>query len=221
MASPFRFKYPLPSQTQPSTPSQLSARNFILSHRPNTPASSLPSASAPSAAVNDDIDEDPETNDPPHKRTRYSPVDIDADNDDDFVGLLPTPVETPRVRRPPVRLPPAPPDSPPIDFSPSRRQPSLPNGLASYTAKIIHEHSAPSKVAVPRLDQQDSIIVTAVRTAEGGVGYICYGESEITVLLLSPKGLSLPNPVRVGDCISLSNPLKLDTLWICTSWHHT
>jgi hypothetical protein len=218
MASPFRFKYPLPSQTQPTTPSQLSARNFLLSHRTTTPVSSVPSQHF--AAEADDIDDPPSDNeDPPRKRTRYSPVD-NVDFDDDTTFALPSTADTARIKRPPVLLPQAPPDSPPIDFSPSRRQSFLPNGLAATTARLIHEHHALSSVSVPRLDRDDIITITAVRIAEGGTGYICSIDSQTTVLLLTPKGFSLTNPVRVGDCISLSNAVKLDTLWICTSWHH-
>jgi hypothetical protein len=220
MASPFRFKYPLASQTQPTTPSQLSARNFLLS-RITTPVSSVPSASQHLATVADDIDDPPSDNeDLPRKRTRYSPVDDNVDFDDDTTFALPSTADTARIKRPPVILPQAPPDSPPIDFSPSRRQSFLPNGLAASTAKLIHEHHAFSSVSVPRLDRDDIITITAVRTAEGGTGYICSIDSQTTVFLLTPKGFSLTNPVRVGDCISLSNAVKLDTLWICTSWHH-
>jgi hypothetical protein len=23
-----------------------------------------------------------------------------------------------------------------------------------------------------------------------------------------------------GDSLSISNPIKLDTIWVCASWHH-
>src|SRR5271154_849417 len=84
MTSPFRFKYPLPPQTQTSTPTtpstQLSARNFILSHRKsNAPSSSVPSL------PNEDIDEVDADSHLPRKRTRYSPtIDISSDEEDDF-----------------------------------------------------------------------------------------------------------------------------------------
>ena len=225
MTSPFRFKHPLRPQTQSfttTTPSsQLSARNFLLSHRPSsTPASSLPSASLPPT---DDIDDPYGADDLPRKRTRYSSFhDISSDEEDDNVPAPPSVLETPVMKRPPVILPQPSPESPTIDFSPSRRQPFQPNGLAAYAARIIHEHSALSSVAVPRLDQEDTITVVESKLAEGGVGWICRATSlqeTTTVLLLTPKGLSTTTQINNGDTLSISNAIKLDTIWICASWH--
>lgn len=226
MTSPFRFKHPLPPQTQLSTPltpsAQLSARNFILPHRlSSTPASSLPLDSP--LKTPDDIDDFDGQDDFPRKRTRYSSFhDISSDDDED----VPRPssvFETPVMKRPPVILPQPTPESPTIDFSPSRRQSFQPNGLAAYAATIIHEHSAISSVAVPRLDQEHRITVVESRMAEGGVGWICRVNSseEIKiVLLLLPKGPSTTKRINNGDVLSISNPVKLDTIWICASWHH-
>src|SRR5579859_4504875 len=178
MTSPFRFKYPFPPQAQPSTPStpssQLSARNFKLPNRPwNTPTPSLPSGVAHSY---DDIDDPPSDEEEfPRKRTRYSSVhDVASDNEEqDMLYAPPSSVaETPIMKRPPVLLPQPPPDSPPIEFSPSRRQPFLPKGLAAHAAKLIHEHSALSSVSLPRLDQDDNVIITEIKPADGA-GMIC------------------------------------------------
>lgn len=224
MTSPFKFKYPLPPQVQPTTPStpstQLSARNFILSHRqPNTPASSVTIVSP-----GDDID-DSDVHNVRRKRRRFSSFHaITSDDDEELVDATSSSVtDTPVTKRPPVILPQPSPQSPTIDFSPSRRQPFQPNGLAAYTARIIHEHSALSSVALPHLDREDDVVVTKRKLAEG-VGYICLVETEermsINVLLLTPKGLNSWRNVDTGDTISISNAVKLDPIWICASWHH-
>jgi hypothetical protein len=227
MTSPFRFKYPFPSQVQPTTPStQLSSRNFLLPNRLSyTPSSSLPST-APH--VNDEIDDSlsDDALDIPRKRTRYSSVHDVLSDDDDGDNLFPistSAIETPMPKRPPVILPLPSPESPPIDFSPSRRQAFQPNGLAAFTAKIIHEHNALSSVSVPRLDQEDTVSVTESRTAEGDVGWICRVNTSTgtaIVLFLVQKGLAMAKEIDVGDCLAVSNPVKRDTIWICSSWHH-
>lgn len=227
MTSPFRFKYPFPSQVQPSTPStQLSARNFLLPNRlSNTPSSSLPST-APH--VNEDIDDSlsDDALDIPRKRTRYSSAQDVLSDDDDGDNLFPaatSAIDTPAPKRPPVILPQPSPESPPIDFSPSRRQAFQPNGLAAFAAKIIHEHNALSSVSVPRLDEEDVVTVTESRTAEGDVGWICRVDTStgtVVVLFLSQKGLKMTQHIDVGDCLSISNPVKHETVWICSSWHH-
>src|SRR5271167_3290391 len=111
MTSPFRFKHPLPPQTQSSTPltpsTQLSARNFILPHRRlSTPASSTPSGSPPTT---DDIDDSYGHEDLPRKKTRYSSFhDISSDDDRDGENAdrhPPSLLETPVTKRPPVILP--------------------------------------------------------------------------------------------------------------------
>jgi hypothetical protein len=225
MTSPFRFKHPLRPQTQsftPETPSnQLSARNFLLSHRPSsTSAASLPSGSPPTT---DDIDDPCGADDLPRKRTRYLAFhDISSDEEDDNIPAHYPALETPIMKRPPVILPQPSPESPSMDFSPSRRQSFQPNGLAAYTARIIHEHSALSSVAVPRLDQEDSITVIESKMAVGGVGWICRvtsSQGTKTVLLLTPKGLSMTTQINNGDILSISNAVKLDTIWICATWH--
>jgi hypothetical protein len=228
MTSPFRFKHPLP-QPQSSTPltpsTQLSARNFILPHRRSSaPASSIPSGSPPPT---DDVDDPFDHEDLPRKRTRYSTFhDISSDDDGDDENAHrhpPSSLETPVTKRPPVILPQPTPESPTMDFSPSRRQPFLPSGLAAYTARIIHEHAAVSSVAVPRLDQEDRITVIESRMAEGRIGWICRvssSEKERIVLLLMLKGLPTTKQISNGDSLSISNPIKLDTIWICASWHH-
>jgi len=227
MTSPFRFKYPFPPQAQPSTPStpssQLSARNFILPSRPwNTPTSSVPSGVA---TASDDIDDPPsDEEDIPRKRTRYSSVhDFASDNEDEDRFAPPSSVpDTPVVKRPPVILPQPSPDSAPIEFSPSRRQPYQPNGLVAHAARLIHEHSAVSSVAVPRLDQDDTVIVTEIKPADGA-GTICRVDMSLgsrVILLVASKGLSASKQVEVGDCLSISNAIKLDKIWICSSWHH-
>jgi hypothetical protein len=226
MTSPFRFKYPFPSQAQPTTPStQLSARNFLLPNRfSNTPSSSVPSASP---HVNDDID-DPlsDDDDIPRKRTHYSSVhEVVSDDEDGYIPLSvsTSAMETPVAKRPPVILPQPSPESPPIDFSPSRKQPFQPNGLAAFTAKIIHEHNALSSVAVPRFDQVDTVTVTESRSAEGEAGWICRVNTSTgttLALFLAPKGLSTSKYIDVGDCLFVSNPVKLETIWICSSWQH-
>lgn len=227
MTSPFKFKYPLPPQAQPSTPStpstQLSARNFILSHRQSsTPVSSLPTASPGS---DDDID-DPYVHNIPRKRPRLSSLhDLSSDDNDELEDVAPSSMtDTPITKRPPVILPQPSPPSPQIDFSPSRRQPFQPNGLAAYTARIIHEHSALSSVALPHLDQEDDVIVNESKMGEAGVGYICQVETldgtTKNVLLLTPKVLNPTPKVNNGDMISISNAVKLDSTWICASWHH-
>ena len=225
MTSPFRFKHPLQPQTQsfaPTTPStQLSARNFLLSHRPSsTPAPSLPSGSP---STTDDIDDPYGANDLPRKRTRYSSFhDISSDEEDNDIPAHPSVLETPVMKRPPVILPQPSPESPMIDFSPSRRQPFRPNGLAAYMARIIHEHGALSSVAVPRLDQEDTITVIESKMAEGGIGWICRvtsSQETKTVLLLTPKELSTATHINNGDTVSISNAIKLDPIWICASWH--
>ena len=224
MTSPFKFKYPLPPQAQPSTPStQLSARNFILSHRPSsTPVSSLPPASP---EADDDID-DPYVSGIPRKRQRLSSFhDIPSDDDEELGDVASSSmIDTPVAKRPPVILPQPSPQSPTIDFSPSRRQLFQPNGLAVYTARIIHEHSALSSVALPHFDQEDHVNVCESKMAEGGVGYICRVDTREgttnNVLLLTPKVLTPSRKVNDGDTISISNAVKLDTIWICASWHH-
>jgi len=225
MTSPFKFKYPLPpqAQAQPLTPStQLSARNFLLSHRPSsTPVSSLPPESP---RAGDDID-DPYAHDIPRKRQRVSSFHDISSDDDELADVAPSSImDTPVTKRPPVILPQPSPQSPTIDFSPSRRQPFQPNGLAAYTGNIIHEHNALSSVALPHLDQEDHVIVNDSKMAEGGVGYICRVETRegttYSVLLLTPKTLAPSRNVNDGDMISISNAVKLDTIWICASWHH-
>jgi hypothetical protein len=224
MASPFRFKYQLPPQGKPSTP--LSARNFILSNRPSsTPAFSLPSGSQ---VVTDDID-DSYAPAIPRKRKRYASFhDLSSDEDDELsVNLSVSPtstLDTPVTKRPPVILPQPTPESPKLDFSPSRRKAFQPNGLAAYTAKIIHEHSALSSVVVPRLDAEESVTIEECKMAEGEVGRICRLRSsegnQTVALLLTPKGLPIPKEVKEGELLSISSAVKLETLWICTSWRH-
>src|SRR5579859_2585274 len=229
MTSPFRFKYPFPPQAQLSTPlapssSQLSARNFIIPNQPwNTPTSSAP---AGPKHGDDDID-DPLSDEGhlPRKRTRHSPVhDVTSDSDSEDISVAPpsSVADTPLVKRPPVILPHPTPESPPIDFSPSRRQPFLPNGLATYMAKLIQEHNALSSVPLLHLDQEDRITVTETKPADGA-GTICrvnISTESVIVLFLASKGLSTSKQIRVGDTLSISNAIKLDKLWICSSWHH-
>jgi hypothetical protein len=127
------------------------------------------------------------------------------------------------AKRPPVILPQPSPESPPIDFSPSRKQPFQPNRLAAFTAKKIHEHNALSSVAVPRFDQDDMVTVIELRTAEGEAGWICRVETSTgttLALFLAPKGLSTSKYIDVGDDLSVSNPVKLENIWICSSWQH-
>jgi len=222
MTSPFQFKYPFPPQTKPTTPStHLSAHNFLLQSRSGTTPSS--SVQPTSSGFVDDID-DPASEDDglPRKRTRYSEVhDFSSEDDEDMPPTLSSVVTPPTVKRPPVILPQPAPDSPPADFSPSRRQPFQPNGLATYVSKLIHEHNALSSVALPHLDREDLVTIEEMRAAEGGVGWICAVATKtgsMTLLLITPKGHSAARQVNVGDTLAISNVTKLESIWICTSW---
>lgn len=221
MTSPFRFKYPFPQQTQPNTPStQLSARNFLLHpHSLRTPSSS---STRTSAGAVDDIDDPGSDHDHlPRKRTRYSFVqEFSSDDDDELPAQPPSATVTP-IKRPPVILPQPTPDSPPVDFSPSRRQTFHPNGLAAYTAKIIHEHNALASVSIPHLDWEDLVTVREIRQTEGSVGWICRirgNSGEAIILLIAPKGMAQSMNVNVGDTLAVSNVIKTESIWICTSW---
>jgi hypothetical protein len=229
MTSPFQFKYPFPPQAQPSTPTPstpLSARQFILPRRLSaTPQSSL---SAASQRITEDIDDDEEQQ-TPRKRTRYPSIHDSSSEDEeiDFDSNLRTSTshadETLLPKRPPVIVPQQTPDSDAIDTSPSRRKMFQPHGLAAFASKIIHEYTAQSSVAVPGLDEEDTVVLMEIKVIDGGMGYMCQADSpqgKIIVFLLVNNGLPIPRKVRKGDVISISNAVRLDTTWICTSWRH-
>jgi len=222
MASPFRFRLPLPSEQQSTPKTQLAARNFLLPRRPpSTPVSSTTSESFP---LTDDIAEEVSDEDElPRKRPRKSSVDelsSDGDAESTDIPRL-TGYRTPLPRPPPVILPQQTPESPPIDFSPSRSRKFQPNGLAAYTAQIVQEYEALSSVAVLRVDKEEVVKVEDSKSLEGEVGWICSirSEAELVVVLLSPKRSPESRGVRKGDSISISNPIKLDGLWFCAKWH--
>jgi hypothetical protein len=228
MTSPFRFKYPFPAQTQPTTSStQLSARNFVLQSRSlRTPSSS--SYTVVSTDNIEDIDDTgSEHEELPRKRGRYSSIqELSSDEDDPALPPLSSVTDslhiTTPVKRPPVILPHAIPDSPPVDFSPSRRQPFQPNGLVAYTAQLIHENNALSSVTIPQLDRQDMVNVLELQQAEGDVGWICRVQvtsGEPTILLIASKRMTSSTRVNIGDTLAVSNPIKTESVWICSSWH--
>jgi hypothetical protein len=220
MTSPFKFKYPFPSQTQPNTLStQLSPRNFILRPLVNTPSSLTQSSNV----LNDDIDDN--LSDLPRKRVRRSSIqDFSSSDEEELPPTIHPGLVTPTTRRPPVLLQPPSPESSSVDFSPSRRHKFLANGLAAYFSRVAHEFSALSSVAMPSLDREDVVVVEEVVPAEGGLGWICRvsgAEGEITLLLVESKGLSMPRKVSAGNSIAFTNAVKLKTVWLCPSWRNT
>jgi hypothetical protein len=223
MASPFRFKLPLPSEQHQSTPTpktQLAARNFLLPRRtPSTPSSSsITSESLPfTADIADAVSDDDEF---PRKRPRKSSTEeLSSDGYSDPSEIRK--VTEYRTRPPPVLLPSQTIESPPIDFSPSRSRKFLPNGLAAYTAQIIQEYEALSSVAVPRIDKEEIVKVDDSHSLDGEIGWICSirsDQADVVVVFLSRKGSQESRGVGKGDSISISNPIKLDGVWFCAKW---
>jgi len=225
MTSPFRFKHPAASQAEPPIPSatQLSARNFILSHRHRpTPAPFRPASSSPFAAK-EDID-DPFDETLSRKRSRiHSFHEISSEEEGDVASLRST-SETPVSKRPPVIIPQVSPNSPNIELSPSHTRRFLANGLAEYTSKIVDGHRAVSSVALPRLDHEDKVEIIDSKLSEGGLGWICRvktSEETRVIFFMKPTKLTTTAPMKTGDLIAISNSVKVDDIWICGSWHHT
>jgi hypothetical protein len=230
MNSPsFPFKHPFPTIAQPTTPSttstQLSARNFVLSHRRQpTPASSIPSVS-PAFLPSDDIEDRLET---PvlRKRIRKDTFhELSSEEEGDVAPPRSSGLETSVSKRPPVIVPQVSPASSNVEFSPSRKGGFLANGLAEYATKIIRDFRAVSSVAVPRLDHEDKVKIIDSKLSEGGLGWMCRvssSEGRIKVMLfLRPTGLTTITQVKNGDTIAISNVVELDDTWICGSWRYT
>jgi len=226
MTSPFRFKHPAAGQAELPTPSatQLSARNFILSHRHQpTPASFRPASSSPFAAK-DDIDDPFDEIPLSRKRSRVDSFHEISSEEEGDVASVPSILETPISKRPPVLVPQVSPDSPNIELSPSHTGRFLANGLAEYTTKIVDGHRAVSSVALPRLDHEDKVQIIDSKLSEGGLGWICRvntSEETKVIFFVKPTRLTTTAAMKTGELIAISNSVKVNDIWISSSWHYT